>query len=412
MGNWIKNYLIIEKNFTKKRKKIKEYEGIITIPNIVRRNLSYSLENLSNINLQIQGEVRIEDTFINELGKSQALFVLDCIGSYVNCYRDNGSSNTMQLISVDNNPFYLINDSFSNFCKRGFITGRDKRMIKEYLFGDKKKPYGPLNSVSMVIPTGDGNHRLVDMDFISVSYVARNPTNKSLLRTKDKTGKFVVQPAKNNKQDTLYQIDNFTIQLNFNLYNYVEYLRANIKEKDINQINQLKHLGYFTYPVALTAKIKGLLKQTKRLETVVDIQAGRALERNFDKFVRGFHYIATKWQTGSEKRESFMVVDYRELQKNVGFPKYSKGRGLNKQEDLDVMARLIAQFIQDKAAFDDCADVRCIRTMTEIPLQRFEEIRAKNRNITFPFIILELEKHIQERKIIEKVVKKELTKSK
>jgi hypothetical protein len=386
-GYYNKKVEALRRKFYRRRKELLEYSGDITAPSLVRRNINHSLETLKGMDLQIDSNVTMEDAFVQELGKREALYVMDCIGSYVNDYREGGSSAIMQLVNVDDNPFYLINDTFDNFCKRGGIKGRDKRFVKDYLFGDKKKPYGPLNSVSMVIPTEDGKHKLVDMDFISVSLIERNPANKSPKRVTDETGRFVSDQT-NEGEKNFYQVDRFTMQLNHRLYRYAEHkIMENTIQGEIPP-TELKHLGYSSYPKAFTAKIKGLLKTLQGFDDVYsNIGLGRALERDLDKFVRGMHAIHEKWQTGAANRKRFMVIDWQELHNKAGFPKYSKGRGKHKYEDLDVIARMAIQLITDKEAFTDCADVFVVRQLTELPESNRAEILQKNPDIRVPFLL-------------------------
>lgn len=397
------------KKLYRKRKKLIPYKGQTTIPSLVRRNIYHTSESLLELGINIESEIKFEASFMQELGTKNALFVLDCIGSYVNSYREEGPSETMQLVSCDNNPFYLINDTFDNLCKRGAITGRDKRLVKEYLFGDKKKPSHPLNSLAMVIPSSEGKHRLIEMDFLTVTYLEKFQAGDTLRRMKDDTGRFIGASAQDGAQDGFYQVDTFTIQLNYKLYQYLEYVRTGKKHGQTITADELKHLGYFPYPKVLTAKIQGMLNQMKALGTLYDLQTGRALVRDLDKFVRGFHYIDTKWQTGYERRESLMVVDWPELQRNAGFPKYNKGRAQNKPEDLDVLARIIAQFIEEGEAFGGCCEVYCVRKTTDLPPNKAKEIQMRYKDLASPFLVLELDKDIREQKKIEKYIKKELT---
>lgn len=291
------------KKLYRKRKKLIPYKGQTTMPSLIRRNIYHTSESLIDLGINMDSEIKLEESFIQELGSKKALFVLDCIGSYVNSYREEGPSETMQLVSCDHNPFYLINDTFDNFCKRGAITGRDKRLVKEYLFGEKKKPSHPLNSLAMVIPSGEGKHRLIEMDFLTVTYLEKFQTGDTMRRVKDETGKFIVNSTQKDVPDSPYQVDTFTIQLNYTLYQYLEYVRTGKKHSQTITEEELKHLGYFSYPKVLTAKVQGMLNQMKTLGTIYDLQTGRALERDLDKFVRGFHYIDTKWQTGYERRK-------------------------------------------------------------------------------------------------------------
>jgi hypothetical protein len=415
MENWREEYGEDNKvlySYRKKlygiKKKLIPYKGQTTMPSLVRRNIYNTPESLLDLGIEIESEIKFESSFFQELGTKKALFVLDCIGSYVNSYREEGPSETMQLVSCDNNPFYLINDTFENFCKRGAITGRDKRVVKEYLFGGKKKPSHPLNSLAMVIPSGNGKHRLIEMDFLTVTYLEKSQAGDKLRRMKDDTGKFIGDSDQDGKDDDFYQVDTFTMQLNYKLYEYLEYVRTENKQCRTISEGELKHLGYFPYPKVLTAKIQGMLNQMKTLGTIYDLQTGRALERNLDKFVRGFHYIDTKWQTGYERRESLMVVEWSELQKNAGFPKYNKGRAKNKSEDLDVLARIIAQFMEENEAFQGCCEVYCVRKANDLPPHKAREIFLRYKDLSTPFLVFELDRNIREQKKIEEFIKKEI----
>jgi len=370
----------------KKRKEIESYAGTVTIPNIACRNINYTPEILKEMELQDPNGV-IEETLGQELRKREALFVMDCVGSYVNYYRDNGPTQKMQLVALDKNPFYLINDTFDNFCRVGKITGRDKRLIKDYLFRDKKNPQGPLKRVRMVIPNGGGGHKLVEMDFISVSYIERTPAESHLLRLQDETGHFVENP-KHHTAKEFYHVDKFTMQLNYRLYQYAEQLREQkINTGKIPKKTDIRHLGYFYIPKALTAKVLGFLNQMKEVGNIEDIQTGRALDRNLDKFVRGIYVILTKWQTGREVREKFMVVEYAELQKKADFPKY-KGKGKHKEEDISIIVRIINQLIQDKEAFPGCNNAYLVRNLSNAEPNLLAEIRKKYRSSRYPFIYM------------------------
>lgn len=407
----------LRRKLYREKEELIKLNGTVTIPAVVRRNINTTIESIKGMEIEVEGGIGIEKAFVNELGKREALWALDCIQTYVSDYRENKNTDIMKAVELDSlNPFYVINDTFDNFCKRGRIEGRNKRTIKEYLF-DKKKEYGPFNRVSLVVPADNGKHTIIDVNFISITLIERKP--KLEYRAKDQYGKFIEQ-AEDGSKEEFYKIDRFQMILNYNLYNYVEEKRKH--QATPSNLLPLAHMGYSTLPKAFTYKIESFLGTLKKMAKDPDIEAenitgiNRALAKDFDVFVRGMHYVQEKWIRGYEKREKFMLVSWKELQINSQFPRHKKKSPNYKYSDLDVLSRLIREFIlTDKTSFPNCVNAWSISHFGRIPTELISEIKERDPTIQLPFLLLvvdpEIIKSRQESKKLDQAVEKAVKKT-
>jgi len=407
----------LRRKLYREKEELIKLNGTVTIPAVVRRNINTTIESIKGMEMEVEGGIGIEKAFVNELGKREALWALDCIQTYVSDYRENKNTDIMKAVELDSlNPFYVINDTFDNFCKRGRIEGRNKRTIKEYLF-DKKKEHGPFNRVSLVVPADNGKHTIIDVNFISITLIERKP--KLEYRAKDQDGKFI-EKAEDGSKEEFYKIDRFQMILNYNLYNYVEEKRKH--QATPSNLLPLVHMGYSTLPKAFTYKIESFLGTLKKLANSPEMRGEnisgvkRALLKDFDVFVRGMHYVQEKWIRGYEKREKFMLVSWAELQINSQFPRYNKKPSSYKYDDIDVLCRIIREFIYtDKTSFPNCSNIFPISHFGHVPTELINEIKERDPTIQLPFLLLgvdpEIIKSRQESKILDQAVEKAVKKT-
>ncbi len=333
------------------------YAGSAPQPNTVVRNSFYSTKLLDSmfgdgiIPSMNSGDPILAKEYDAVLSTKEAGFIMDAIGSYVQEYFIANSKN-MRL--DDKGEFYVIRDTFNNFCSRADISGLNRRLVKEALFPEKGK-MGLLEQVSFIIPDNKRQYSL-KMRFISA---------RKILSEK--------RPNRLPNEDE--SVKAFEIDIHAGLYQFLEQ-----REEILRGKTRLIE-GYQMIPLALSSKIDRVmlrLVQTLTEAGYSNLDVSGECRRltdhikrrgSIERFRPAVMYTIDKWNTGAQNRKGPMLVHWEELHKKGLFPSHTKKKR-GRKADMDVLLRITGSIVMENEAYPGCIEVdinKAMDTLTFMP---------------------------------------------
>ena len=318
-------------------KKRELYIGTTPTPNPIVRNSYYNtkiLESFSPGTLTQKDGLsppELAKEYEKILSTKEAGFIIDGIGSYVKDYATTKNNKKMTL--TEDEKYYVIVDSFDNFCKRADVTGDNRKRVKDALF-PKPGLAGLLENITLIIPDKkNGKQMFIEMRFVSA-------------RLKG----IELRPNQLPDNSTDRKIIFFEMDVRASLYDFLEHRDGGKKTKTINP-------GYQMVPIALTAKIdRSLSFMGAVLKKYDPVLSQHYKTGGVVKYRKATLYIINKWNTGSPSRKKDMVVTWKELNEGEILPAYTKNKEKRKL-DMDVLSRFIKNFNDSVKVLQGCLNI-------------------------------------------------------
>jgi len=324
-------------------KKRKERAGTVKTPQAIVRTTPIDNKYLLNLDgpvvddmVETSGELLAEG-YENILGRKDAGYILDSVGTYIEDYYQNGPTATMSLDG--DGSYYIIRDTFDNFCKRSGITGETRRQVREALFPTDPGKAGLLERIKLkILRDQDKRTHFVTFQFITARKVHTVQRENALPNEKE-------------------TVEWFEMAIDAQLYKFLE-------RKDVIETGHGKHhigVGWWDLPRAMNYKVEERLRYMRRIAKVSPGQTKylKAFTRRgeLEKYRKGLAYLIDKWNTGFANREQDMVVPFSELSKDMGIlPRNSKKRD-RQREDMEALWVLCESFWSEREAFPGCSGI-------------------------------------------------------
>lgn len=316
-------------------------QGTVPIPNTLIRNTFYgdklikTWEELGAI--EIKGEPVIAENTSKLLSSRTAGYILDAVGSYVKTYYHNGENPNMTLDS--NGKYYVISDTFGEFCKKADITGDTRRLVKEALFPPEGKA-GILERVKFIIPPTDGKKKTsLEIRFISARLTLKQSNEKLKYLNK----------GQEDKQENDETILAFEMDVHAGVYDFLSHREELLAGKSVKLQD-----GFQEIPSFLNSKIE---RHLKTLQKINGEFYGTVLRGNLDKYRQAIAYCINKWNTGKENRKSDLVLKWEDFFKDLDrWPAHTKDKA-RRSEELETLKIILNNMIRSKEALEGCENV-------------------------------------------------------
>lgn len=320
--------------------------GTVPIPNTIIRNTYYGdklIESWKGLGtIEIKGEPQITESTSKLLSSRAAGYILDAVGNYVNTYYQEGENPNMNLNS--DGKYYVISDTFGEFCKKADITGDTRRLVKEALFPAEGKA-GILERVKFILPQEGSKKYSIDIRFIS----ARLTLKQSNERLKQ------LNKGEDSKQENDDTILAFEMDIHAGVYDFLSHREELLAGKS----KQLQE-GFQNTPMYLNAKIE---RQLKHIQFISGSLYGTVLRGDLEKYRQAVLYCIDKWNTGKDKRKNNMKVTWEEIYSKLdNFPAHTKRKERRSEEFQTLM--LVLNGLKDrKDALEGCTHVEKIKPL-------------------------------------------------
>lgn len=314
-------------------------KGSVPVPNTVIRNSIMSKSMIDSLlasgDLKIEGDPELTKKSGLVLSGGTAGYIMDAVGHYVNTYYRQGENPTMKLDTEG--KYYIIADTFDEFCKKGCIQGNDRRAVKEGLFPSDGRS-GLLENISFIIPTV-GNKKLS----INVRFVSARLTLKQQAEQVRNLNRGDVA-----KQETSETVLAFEMDIHAGIYDFLSYREDLIAGKKVQGLKD----GFQWTPKNLHAKVERTLEGMRYVNTIE--KDAFYIKGSNDRYVQGFVYCLNKWNTGSELRQKNMIVTWQELYEKLdSFPRNTK-RKERRQKELETIMALLNTSINTDMIMKGC----------------------------------------------------------
>lgn len=345
----------------------KNHMGRTYVPSEVVKNTYYSdklVKSWEKEGIITEGsQIELVENYENILALRESGYIQDTINNYVQEYYDgNGNSPKMKL--AEDGKYFIITDTFDEFCKRGEISKEVKNDVKEALFPSQQGKQGLLERVPFVVPGKDGKKRIMEVRYISARAVIKdpNPDKRIMNLRKGKDQKMQI--------DNSNRIELFNIDVHAGVYDFLRHARE-LRDWESPSMTT----GFQAFPKNLSAKIDRQLKLIGTFKNPAygthagigatdknPLYAGTKTKTDHEKYRKGISYCTYKWHTGSE-RKTDMVVTWEELRDNCGFPAHTK-RKQERRIEMEELRKMLNAMVRFNEAFDGCFSVE----LTKAPL--------------------------------------------
>lgn len=325
----------LRRKLAREIKSRQDVSGTAPAPNALIRNSHYTRQLFLDWDTvyrpdetQIPGPELAED-YVDTLASRPAGYIIDAVESYVREYFENGPNDHMKLTSEKD--YYVIKDTFNDFCRRADIQGEDRVAVKKALFPPKGQA-GLLERVKFILPE-EGRKYAVNIRFISARQVFTEKRDNLL-------------------QDKTEAVQAFEMDVHARLFNFLEHREDIRGGKAYGKLRE----GYQHVPIALNAKINRAINLK---ESLIPVDSRwQPVRRHKDRFRKAILYLIDRWNTGRQNRASDMIVPWGELKDRGILPAHNHGsRKHHRREDMVVVFHVARTVHREQEVFDGCSGI-------------------------------------------------------
>lgn len=345
----------------------KTHMGKTYMPSEVVKNTYYSDKLVRSWEkegiINAGSKIELVENYKNILALRESGYIQDAINSYVQeYYETDGATPNMKL--TEDGLYFVITDTFDEFCKRGEISKDVKNDVKEALFPSQPGKKGLLESVPFIVPK-DGKKKLMEVRYISARAVIKDPTpDKRIENLKRGDSEYM-------QSENASRIELFNIDVHAGLFDFLRHTEM-LKEWKSASLTT----GFIPdYPKNLSAKIDRQLKligtfNNPAYGTIPDsnskkhqqLYAGTRIKADHEKYRKGISLCVHNWHTGSS-RQTDMVITWDDLHINCGFPAHTK-RKHERRIEMEELRKMLNAMVKFNEAFEGCGGVE----LTKAPL--------------------------------------------